>query len=1561
MRQAGLLLKAAILALSLSVLVLLPSNDGPNRTPPAFATPSGATLAFPPNHDFEAGISQVGNGPTNYDFSSSETGWTKVGTGSVTYPGGVATMSGSVGLTSSLYTSATSTQGIKIRYRYPASSSAQIAVYNSGGSAVGTDDLSCTDCTAGQWTEKYLGIFPSVLGQSVRIKIIQTSGTTEVDEFGTQWLTLREWRGTSVGIKSQPKLDGDWLAEVRSTLFTGNFHLTENRIEFDYAFPLSGQNQLTVNLYRASDNLVLTSKAITLGGAGWTRYVWTWGSSDYTGQAVYIKFWSADGQPTRIDNVGSNFVDGATREDDDPSVDAGDPVDTSTGQSGYSHTDIIVPGKGIPLAFTRSYHSMGSTPGDLGYNWRHNYSTWLRIDSDNSVAVNYGSGGAAYFKYNAGSYTPPASVHDTLVKNGDGTYTLTTVRQVRYNFSSAGRLTAILDRNNNTTTVSYDGNGFLSQVQDAGGRTLTFTITNGRITQVQDPLNRTVGFQYDGNGDLVQVTDVKSGTTTYAYGNHRMTSLTDSNNHLQNQNIYDSANRVVEQTNQTGGKTCFYYGTAPSYTSAACPGVTPAPAAGQTVVVDARGNKTTYDFDTKFRTTSITDQNGGVTSFAYDSANNRTCITDPLNNRTGLGYDAAGNVTQVIDALNTDATCGLKQAGVKWTFTYTAKNDVDLATDPLGRQTDYIYDTAGNLTRVVPKDAGGAIKQLTCFELNTAGLPIAIVRSTDLTVPSGATDPCTGSKTKLEYDQYGNRTAVVDARFSGQQTPPKTSFTYDLGGRALTVTNELSHTTTNTYDGQNKNLTTTDNLNNTTAWTYDAKGNLKTVVDANRKVSGTAESGAACGAAGTGNGTDDDSDTVVDDGCPNVIYSYDNADRLIQVIDALGNSTTYGYDAAGNRINVTNAKRQAVGPAETGSQCGTAGTGNGTDDDGDTVVDDGCPSSKFTYDALNRLQSSTDALGRVTSYQYDAASNLTQRTDPRNLVTKYFPDALNRQDLVEHWNGQTLVDSIDHTYNAVGFRTQMVDSTGTTTFTPDALDRLASVTFPGPKTVSYTYDDLPGGSAADYPGQRTVVTYPDSKTVTYTYLANGAMNSVTDWLTRQTSYTYDNARRLTKTQYPNTVWTDYGYDNVDRLTSVVNKKTGPITLSSFTYALDATGNRTQMADLSGTHSYQYDALYRLTQVTYPGPQTDTYTYDAVANRLTKNTTSYTYDAADEMLTAGGVTYGYDNNGNQTGRGIDTFAYDHENRLTQTVIGGATSTSTYNGDGLRMSHTVSGQTTNYTWDVNASLPVVLQDGTSTYVYGLDLISATDGSGNQTYFTYDGLGSTTDLTNGGGTVTDQYSYDAFGAVRSHSGGSPNYWQFTGEQQDADSGLYFLRARYYDPATGRFLGKDPLPIGNRYSYVSNNPVNGIDPSGMCLMDMDGPRGCGSDNRGQSYEGGIGEWVVCPGGVIIVVSDGLQCIPPSPEPDLCDPELFGEIDVGIPDDWNFFCWDDPAIYAAGDWLDDNVPSTWQECLNTIATELGEDFALEYAEERGWKLPGWLRFTEAGVSVAEGLDACTD
>ena len=319
---------------------------------------------------------------------------------------------------------------------------------------------------------------------------------------------------------------------------------------------------------------------------------------------------------------------------------------------------------------------------------------------------------------------------------------------------------------------------------------------------------------------------------------------------------------------------------------------------------------------------------------------------------------------------------------------------------------------------------------------------------------------------------------------------------------------------------------------------------------------------------------------------------------------------------------------------------------------------------------------------------------------------------------------------------------------------------------------------------------------------------------MTDWLSKVTGYGYEDAGRLgiTSTQ-------------------------GAATVISFTYALDNAGLRTAVLDPAGTESYAYDSLYRLTAVTYTDGLTQTYAAacpersrrDAGGNRLTKadpsRTTSYTYDNADRMTAAGGVSYAYDSNGNQTGRGADAFGWDALNRMVTATVASTNITYTYRSDDLRNTKMAAGATTTYTWDVNAGLPVVLQDGTYTYVYGLGLVSQTDGSGNRTYLLANGLGSTEKLTDGAGTVVGTYKYDAFGALRSSSGTGSTEYRFTGQQDDAPLGYQYLRARYYDPAIGRFISRDPFEgfVTNPatqypYAYAADNPSNLSDATGRC-----------------------------------------------------------------------------------------------------------------------------------------------
>ena len=458
-----------------------------------------------------------------------------------------------------------------------------------------------------------------------------------------------------------------------------------------------------------------------------------------------------------------------------------------------------------------------------------------------------------------------------------------------------------------------------------------------------------------------------------------------------------------------------------------------------------------------------------------------------------------------------------------------------------------------------------------------------------------------------------------------------------------------------------------------------------------------------------------------------------------------------------------------------------------------------------------------------------------------------------------------------YAYDAASRRTSLTDGTGTTTYGYDTADRLTSVTAPVSGTVRYGYDA---------PGRRTSLSYPSGRQVSYGYSDRGELASVTDWASQTTSYTYDAARRLTGMALPNGVSTTLGYDNADRLTRLTHAR-GLTPLEEISYTLDAVGNRTGMTDVAspvllleqpnanplayGTTSYNYDALDRLTSVSYPNADTVSYGYDAAGNRtsLTRNgtTTTNTFDAANRLTASGADTYTYDANGNQTGKtagGVTTtYSYDPLDRLTG-IGGPVTASYAYNGDGLRVSKTVGGTTTSYTWDV-LRLPVVLSDGNE-YVWGHDLISQVTSAGAATYAHADGLGSIRLLTDSAGTVVGTQQYDAFGAGRAQSGVQLPF-SYTGEQVDAESGLVYLRARYMDPATRRFLTVDPFPgygtaptTQHAYAYVGNNPLQWIDPTGE---DWGGPESVFSEGGGgvSGFGGGGGSGRVGPkGGPVLV-----------------------------------------------------------------------------------------------------------
>ena len=178
---------------------------------------------------------------------------------------------------------------------------------------------------------------------------------------------------------------------------------------------------------------------------------------------------------------------------------------------------------------------------------------------------------------------------------------------------------------------------------------------------------------------------------------------------------------------------------------------------------------------------------------------------------------------------------------------------------------------------------------------------------------------------------------------------------------------------------------------------------------------------------------------------------------------------------------------------------------------------------------------------------------------------------------------------------------------------------------------------------------------------------------------------------------------------------------------------------------------------------------------------------------------------------------------------------STRTCTCRGHGLRDLATSGGTTRGFTWDVNAGLPVILDDG-SQYVYGAGLVSQVSGA-NTYYYLADGLGSTMATTDASGAVVNSYTYDVYGKTTASSGVSANDFQFAAQQTDP-TGLQYLRARYYDPETGGFISADPLAerpdwtLG-AFTYGSCRPSSNSDPSGLRPVGPDDDRSTSSLER--------------------------------------------------------------------------------------------------------------------------------
>ncbi len=407
------------------------------------------------------------------------------------------------------------------------------------------------------------------------------------------------------------------------------------------------------------------------------------------------------------------------------------------------------------------------------------------------------------------------------------------------------------------------------------------------------------------------------------------------------------------------------------------------------------------------------------------------------------------------------------------------------------------------------------------------------------------------------------------------------------------------------------------------------------------------------------------------------------------------------------------------------------------------------------------------------------------------------------------------------------------------------MERKTGVVFSGLIGTSMQYTFLPGHNfqnsyTYDAASNRTSLTAPDGSTNTYQYDTLNRLATLTNSLTGQFGFGYDALSRRTQLTRPNGVNTNYNYDSVSHLLSVLHQA-GSATLDGASYTYDFAGNRTSKTNyLNGTTwNYGYDAIYELLQVTHDGSTKESFSYDAVGNRLSSlSVPSYSYNTSNELTATSNGSYTYDANGNTlSDPSGKSYSWDFENRLIQAVVPGTgTVAFKYDPFGRRIyksSPTFTGifvyDGANLTETVNASGSEVAR---YTPTQEIDETLAELRGSTTDYYEADALGSITSLSSSAGALANTYTYDSFGNLTNSTGTVRNPFQFTGREFDPETGIDYYRARYYNPTSGRFISEDPDSFRSDdldfYRYVHNSPINDTDPSGLGKT-YDCGAGCG------------------------------------------------------------------------------------------------------------------------------------
>ncbi len=1018
-------------------------------------------------------------------------------------------------------------------------------------------------------------------------------------------------------------------------------------------------------------------------------------------------------------------------------------------------------------------------------------------------------GNTTTFTYNANGQ--PLTVQDSLGKT------------TTYSYDPAGHITRVTDPVGVITSFTYDGNGNrLTATSPAGTVTYTYDVNN-RHLKTTDPTGATATLTYDAVGNLVSVTDPLGAVTRYAYDQYK--NVTKSTDALLRDTTfaYDRLNRETSYKTPLGKTWTKQYDAIGNVITGATPNATQTfvydslnrivstgagtttraytyDSAGRLTKVTGPSGASMYAYDVKDRLTQVTDPYGNVVSYQYDVLDNLTRITYPDGKTLQNQFDAAGHLTR-----QTDWNGGIT------TSTYTPTGALSTRTIPNGIVASYTYDSANRLATITYTTASQSVLFNQSYQRDGRGFVTRIDESgatgahtTSYTYDSAgrvtSALESAGATSTFAYDTVGNITSSAAAGTDYIPKAATTTITIFKDAATTTVTTQTTATSTTVY------ATTTRALIPSIAPTvpYISRYQFNGVLGSTAKrADSLSPSQLLTESARISSGAGRFAET-------NGAYVFSNKRHLslpLPYAPATGSTTLSAWvkmapGAAGNIIGASNGSPagyirmyvlNGVLHADLGWTSGAtsyslvaSSSAKRIDDNAWHKVEAAFlnlypPANGDTY--YNAIHLSVDGIplivkkGNSINYNFPTFSNkwtVGAMLEPNGRTDMHFIGSI---DEIGVTNSAVISPSqIQARYNAEATTSPIYIWTPAAT-TSTAYATTTTVLLPS--TTSNTITSIATSTATTTSSATTATSVVQTYATTTSQLPSVVTNSSTILATSTATTTIVTRTMITTATttstfailitvptttivaVPRSIFQSYTYNADDELTSMARSGTATSTTSS---SYNASGDLISAAQGTTSRTYGWDVLGELSSVGQTATPTTSFTYDPSGNRIAKNTGSGTTRFVNDILAPNALVL------------AETNASNTPTRIN--VWGAA---------------------------------------------GLVSTGAT-AAASRYYPITDSQGSVRFLTDSTGAIVNSYTYTPYGAgATSNATATTTPYLYTGENLDSETGFTYLRARYYDPSTGRFISRDPVrgvqtnPLTqNPYIYAGDNPMMYSDPSG-------------------------------------------------------------------------------------------------------------------------------------------------